>query len=425
MWSLLSTITGIKPEHLWKSQNASVAQKMSWAAKRETTRTEDIAYSLLGLFNVNMPLLYGEGEKAFKRLQYEILQSTDDESIFAWTDDQVWTSGLLAESPANFAKSGGFVPENQFYRSPYTMTNQGLQIKLLNSNSRIARKESFETPLRCTKESTWSHDLISIYITYYADENGALRAFRTGPFHVGVMKNKVLRGKAKFYSFHIDDFRRPRLPPHWARSWNPSISLGFSGSLDAADICIFKNTDKTTEKGFSIVDRSERFFKGRSYQIFPMISVYWSHDGKYLTFGFPLDNHAGLNADEELFSGEKQILSDFKLQAGNSLVAWLSEIQILFIALSSLQSSGQARIDIQLDIVNHATEDLHQLRKADVLRADRVTLSSKLQAYADKSWLPVDVGSGQEIYGQEIPGIDPEKSLDSFISLREKYKKVT
>ena len=38
---------------------------MSWASRRVTTRDEDIAYCLLGIFNVNMPLLYGEGEKAF------------------------------------------------------------------------------------------------------------------------------------------------------------------------------------------------------------------------------------------------------------------------------------------------------------------------------------------------------------------------
>jgi len=47
----------------------SVAQRMSWASERETTRTEDLAYCLLGLFGVNMPLLYGEGSKAFLRLQ--------------------------------------------------------------------------------------------------------------------------------------------------------------------------------------------------------------------------------------------------------------------------------------------------------------------------------------------------------------------
>ena len=40
---------------------ASAAQKMSWASKRKTTRVEDIAYSLMGIFEVNMPLLYGEG----------------------------------------------------------------------------------------------------------------------------------------------------------------------------------------------------------------------------------------------------------------------------------------------------------------------------------------------------------------------------
>ena len=43
----------------------SIAQRMSWASRRVTTRDEDIAYCLLGIFDVNMPLIYGEGEKAF------------------------------------------------------------------------------------------------------------------------------------------------------------------------------------------------------------------------------------------------------------------------------------------------------------------------------------------------------------------------
>jgi hypothetical protein len=46
---------------------------MSWAESRETTRQEDKAYSLLGIFDVYMPLIYGEGrENAFKRLREEI-----------------------------------------------------------------------------------------------------------------------------------------------------------------------------------------------------------------------------------------------------------------------------------------------------------------------------------------------------------------
>ncbi|KAF2166495.1 hypothetical protein M409DRAFT_36723, partial [Zasmidium cellare ATCC 36951] len=64
--------------------DASIAMRMSWAAKRQTTRIEDEAYCLLGIFDVNMPMLYGEGSKAFSRLQYEILQSSDDQTIFAW-----------------------------------------------------------------------------------------------------------------------------------------------------------------------------------------------------------------------------------------------------------------------------------------------------------------------------------------------------
>ncbi|KAI1351349.1 heterokaryon incompatibility protein-domain-containing protein [Xylaria sp. FL0043] len=64
---------------------ASIAQRMSWAARRTTSREEDEAYCLLGIFNVNMPLIYGEGLKAFRRLQ-EVLarEYPKDHSLFAW-----------------------------------------------------------------------------------------------------------------------------------------------------------------------------------------------------------------------------------------------------------------------------------------------------------------------------------------------------
>ena len=51
----------------------SVAERMAWAAKRQTTKDEDLAYCLLGIFNIFMPLIYGEGkEHALKRLQREL-----------------------------------------------------------------------------------------------------------------------------------------------------------------------------------------------------------------------------------------------------------------------------------------------------------------------------------------------------------------
>jgi hypothetical protein len=82
----ISTITRIDTDTLYGKglELISVANKMSWASDRQTTRTEDAAYCLLGLFDVNMPLLYGEGQKAFLRLQEEILRSSYDHSLFAW-----------------------------------------------------------------------------------------------------------------------------------------------------------------------------------------------------------------------------------------------------------------------------------------------------------------------------------------------------
>jgi hypothetical protein len=91
---------------------ASVAQRMSWAADRETTRVEDMAYSLLGIFNINMPLLYGEGLEAFRRLQLEIITNSGDTSIFAWERYHLVSSSaalhgsMLAERVKDFCNSG-------------------------------------------------------------------------------------------------------------------------------------------------------------------------------------------------------------------------------------------------------------------------------------------------------------------------------
>jgi hypothetical protein len=58
-------------------QRLSIAKRMSWAAHRETSRIEDEAYCLLGIFGVSGPTAYGEGEKAFSRLQEENHEEDD------------------------------------------------------------------------------------------------------------------------------------------------------------------------------------------------------------------------------------------------------------------------------------------------------------------------------------------------------------
>ncbi|KAH8687296.1 heterokaryon incompatibility protein-domain-containing protein [Tricladium varicosporioides] len=81
--TLIEHITNIR--HLSDFRSATIAQKMSWASNRNTTRVEDQAYCLMGLFQIHMPIIYGEGKNAFLRLQLEIIKSSDDESIFAWS----------------------------------------------------------------------------------------------------------------------------------------------------------------------------------------------------------------------------------------------------------------------------------------------------------------------------------------------------
>lgn len=109
----------------------SVAQKMSWAAKRETTRVEDRAYSLMGLFGVNIPLIYGERETSFIRLQEEIMRISDDHSIFAWEHDD-HRAGLLATSPAAFANSYNIIQSNPFgsFGNPPTVNSRGIYLEL-------------------------------------------------------------------------------------------------------------------------------------------------------------------------------------------------------------------------------------------------------------------------------------------------------
>ncbi|KAK5719104.1 hypothetical protein LTR15_007627 [Elasticomyces elasticus] len=118
-------------------EQVSIAQRMSWAAGRETTRVEDRAYALLGIFGVNMALIYGEGPKAFRRLQEEILKKTTDQTRFAWGYLKTWVLGMplgmFAGSPDDFETSHDFVPgfQHNAEQDVMDLTNVGVHINLL------------------------------------------------------------------------------------------------------------------------------------------------------------------------------------------------------------------------------------------------------------------------------------------------------
>ncbi|KAE8154094.1 hypothetical protein BDV25DRAFT_136240 [Aspergillus avenaceus] len=110
--------------------NISVAERMYWASGRKTARVEDEAYCLMGLFGVSMPMVYGEGKRAFERLQLEILKISDDQSLFAWGSADPKNAGVLASSPAEFRNFRDISYVEDEFHQPYSMTNKGLHITL-------------------------------------------------------------------------------------------------------------------------------------------------------------------------------------------------------------------------------------------------------------------------------------------------------
>ena len=121
-------------------QDASIAQRMSWAASRVTTRKEDSAYCLLGIFGVTMPMIYGEEDAAFGRLQAAIMDKYRDDSMLAWglstTDSppaeppSSASAGALAHSPKSFANSGDVVPRLHYAVSKDSIEVHGPYLQL-------------------------------------------------------------------------------------------------------------------------------------------------------------------------------------------------------------------------------------------------------------------------------------------------------
>lgn len=133
----LFAITSIDMEilnHKVPVSSACIAKRFSWAANRKATRAEDMAYCMLGVCNINMPLLYGGGDNAFRRLQEEIIKSTHDFSLLAWTPPDTVEGeycGFLAHSVEYFASCSDVssVADPLLGEGELSMSNKGLKVK--------------------------------------------------------------------------------------------------------------------------------------------------------------------------------------------------------------------------------------------------------------------------------------------------------
>ena len=107
----IQKMTGIEAQYLHgDASQACMAVKMSWLARRQIKEVEDMAYCMFGLFGINTFVRYGKGEGALLRLGQVLLnQKSPDESLFAWRDERVTSSGLLAPWPTCYLESKNLI----------------------------------------------------------------------------------------------------------------------------------------------------------------------------------------------------------------------------------------------------------------------------------------------------------------------------
>jgi len=236
----IAGITGIS-ESILKRQHqiskASIAKRMSWASSRETSRREDIAYCLLGIFGVNMPLLYGEGDKAFIRLQEEIMKDSDDQTLFAWTFSSPLSEppelyGPFAPGPAAFHSAKDTIPdEMRELDKPYAMTNLGLQISL-----QIVHLARFDTPvatLSCRHETELQY-LLGIPVRLHG--NSSFSRYGTSWLEL-IRRDEMRAATAKTYYFLKNGSTNSLMPKN-----SPGFDAYLLGKLPSSSskLCIWK-----------------------------------------------------------------------------------------------------------------------------------------------------------------------------------------
>ena len=194
--AIINSATGIALpvlDHSAPLSSVCAAERMSWASQRVTTREEDMAYCLLGILDVNMPLLYGEGgQRAFQRLQEQFIAATEDYTLFLWgfgrpgwgplqdvlpsphqlptlkvqADDRPLLGGILAGSPGSFRHRKAWserllpIPGAPGLGEPPQMTSRGLRLSLF---IRRITLEDFNGPSRLGHDlrasPDWTHSV--------------------------------------------------------------------------------------------------------------------------------------------------------------------------------------------------------------------------------------------------------------------------
>jgi hypothetical protein len=289
---LVSKITQI-PELVLQDRmhlkSIGAAQRMSWAAKRQTTRLEDIAYCLLGLFDVNIPLLYGEGKKAFRRLQEEILRVSDDQSLFAWDPTgffmlNLFSSnyGFLAPSPAAFEFAGAIVPIPSVLNvHSFSMTNKGLCICL----PLLSREDEIVGLLNCRQRGDFS-SIAGVRLlqtsnpsVFERDPHSFVKYFSSGEVKEATSHTIYISGSQPLYPpwgfYKTFILRRIRGEHDYIFTKAGTLLFDWEDDLAGTNIVrtVWERTFNLCRLAFGLYDRS----KGHTWLV--LLLIYWDAGG--------------------------------------------------------------------------------------------------------------------------------------------------
>ncbi|KAM5533210.1 hypothetical protein V8D89_013166 [Ganoderma adspersum] len=228
--TLVETVSGVDREALLREKplnKFSVAQRFSWAAQRQTTRIEDRAYSLLGIFGINMPTLYGEGEGALRRLQEEIMRRIPDQSLFAWQNVYVTPKTPQDQTARRF--------ECKVYREEDDVSLLAPSLDVFNQKQKILTVPHNDVGYTIDLQvPDWDHQRVHVLRLSNDEHVVAVEYEHTLQKH-GV--NLTIRARVTMASraSHVSDVQANPGAVHWAdfKPWNASLNER-SVSLTAA-----------------------------------------------------------------------------------------------------------------------------------------------------------------------------------------------
>ncbi|KAG1745405.1 heterokaryon incompatibility protein-domain-containing protein [Suillus paluster] len=236
--SALSRVTKIPPNDLcnFRPGPNRAWEKMTWAASRKTTRLEDIAYSLTGIFDISMTIAYGEGDRAFKRFMAELIQNCKEWQIL------VWAGGL----PGCPTEPGCYDTKNEVALdmlknrqiswwgegrgdSDFSITKRGVQVRLLMLPASVDQSQCQSTFLSRPTGRRWASPLKKLVVQYHLFPPASTIEWSIGivNYHDHDHADKgILKQGESYMCFLLKRFRRPGMDTvrnHWKREVTKEI----------------------------------------------------------------------------------------------------------------------------------------------------------------------------------------------------------